>query len=161
MDNERGSLGRTLFCLSLLPLLFVLWIFAGFTSAYYRFAVIFLSFPFFLPVSFLLLSRLFSADRLTAFFSSWLRAAVTPSSARRWIRSRAALTTSRVGTVTTGSVEGLTFLVSRSRLEDTRRRVRRSPRTRVDAINFPIHALLVVEQRSRATRTHGRPVPPI
>lgn len=104
-----------------------------------------------LHLSFLLASPV---ERLTAFFLGWLRAArpgtVTPST-RRWIRSRAALTTSRVGTVTTGSEEDLpTSSRSRSRLEDTRRRVRRS---QVDAINFPIRALLPVNDACRLAAT--------
>lgn len=108
-----------------------------------------------LHLSFLLASPV---ERLTAFFSGWLRArpdAGTPST-RRWIRSRAALTTSRVGTVTTGSEEDLpTSSRSRSRLEDTRRRVRRS---RVDAINFPIRASLPVNDACRLATSDLSPI---
>lgn len=140
VDNERRS-GR-------ISPFFHLSLCSGssrFTSAYYRFAVLSLS------ISFLLASPV---ERLTAFFLGWLRAArlgtVTPST-RRWIRSRAALTTSRVGTVTTGSEEDLpTSSRSRSRLEDTRQRVRRS---RVDAINFPIRASLPVNDACRLAVT--------
>lgn len=96
---------------------------SGFTTIYYRSAILLSSFSLFLSlVPFPKLS-----DSLLSFRAGYERRDAVISPARRWIRSRAVLTTSRVGTVTTGSEEDLPTSSYRDRGSRTRGgRVRRS-----------------------------------